>query len=483
MANPFSRLDQSALNASLMGAGFSVLANNQPRPISQGPNTFGSALGHGGLAGMQMYQALTAPPKDRRIVKGADGYNYYADTGDRVLPKVTKPPTKDKWKYQTGHLPDGSTAQFRVGDSGVEMYNPTTMQWGKAPGGVSWAKPSGSEIVTLYRDGQEIQVEVPPGGSVKDGIVVGQRPRQTAAQPTERERARERYLALLGNDSRTPAEDRELKALTDERHHELSTEAERLQGRLLELAGLEQPLTGAQQREAAILTQRLNSMARLPEALPYGKPSAEAVSKLSETISRSDSAIKLIDLVLNASDSMLGFVGLVRGFAQKITGATEDVARHFPGAGALIDSTAEWARDWVKLRGELAGDPEGAAALSDELFNPDIVGKADIYENAIGMLYARTLFGDEGRTPIETIRRAISNVELTGFRSAETTRDRLRVIKSVMADRQNAAVERLMAIQSRDRLGGTGAPEAVYRFVTDEDGKTSMQLVLPAGAK
>jgi hypothetical protein len=71
MANPFSRLDQSALNASLMGAGFSVLANNPPRPISQGPNTFGSALGHGGLAGMQMYQALTAAPKyEYRTVRG-----------------------------------------------------------------------------------------------------------------------------------------------------------------------------------------------------------------------------------------------------------------------------------------------------------------------------------------------------------------------------------------------------------------------------
>lgn len=34
-----------------------------------------------------------APPerKERRIIKGADGYSYYADTGDRVLPGVTAP--------------------------------------------------------------------------------------------------------------------------------------------------------------------------------------------------------------------------------------------------------------------------------------------------------------------------------------------------------------------------------------------------------
>lgn len=35
--------------------------------------------------------------KDRKIIKAADGYNYYADTGKRVLPSVEKP--KDKMSY------------------------------------------------------------------------------------------------------------------------------------------------------------------------------------------------------------------------------------------------------------------------------------------------------------------------------------------------------------------------------------------------
>ena len=42
----------------------------------------------------QMQQLLTPKQKDRKMVKGADGFNYYADTGDRVLPNVKAKPAK-----------------------------------------------------------------------------------------------------------------------------------------------------------------------------------------------------------------------------------------------------------------------------------------------------------------------------------------------------------------------------------------------------
>ena len=41
-----------------------------------------------------MQQLLTPKQKDRKMVKGADGFNYYADTGDRVLPNVKAKPAK-----------------------------------------------------------------------------------------------------------------------------------------------------------------------------------------------------------------------------------------------------------------------------------------------------------------------------------------------------------------------------------------------------
>ena len=34
----------------------------------------------------QLQKLLTPKQKDRKMVKGADGFNYYADTGERVLP-------------------------------------------------------------------------------------------------------------------------------------------------------------------------------------------------------------------------------------------------------------------------------------------------------------------------------------------------------------------------------------------------------------
>lgn len=47
----------------------------------------------------QLQQLMTPEKKERRIVTGADGFQYYADTGERVLPGV-KAPTKEP-NYKT----------------------------------------------------------------------------------------------------------------------------------------------------------------------------------------------------------------------------------------------------------------------------------------------------------------------------------------------------------------------------------------------
>ena len=46
----------------------------------------------------QIQQLLTPKQKDRKIVKAADGFNYYEDTGERVLPGVQAKPKDVKTK-------------------------------------------------------------------------------------------------------------------------------------------------------------------------------------------------------------------------------------------------------------------------------------------------------------------------------------------------------------------------------------------------
>ena len=49
--------------------------------------------------GLQTYRAGQEEDTDRQIIEGADGYQYYADTGERVLPNVVKPVEEEKPQY------------------------------------------------------------------------------------------------------------------------------------------------------------------------------------------------------------------------------------------------------------------------------------------------------------------------------------------------------------------------------------------------
>jgi len=106
----------------LMGA--NLLANSTYDPMKQTTmGAFGTGLAGGVNSIAEIQKLRAAQNKDRKIVKGADGYNYYADTSERVLPDVQLKPTKENARFtnfQTGS--DGNTYAFdRVEQTVVKL--------------------------------------------------------------------------------------------------------------------------------------------------------------------------------------------------------------------------------------------------------------------------------------------------------------------------------------------------------------------------
>ena len=63
----------------------------------EGKNPF-SAFGGATMQTAQLQKLLTPEKKERRIITGRDGFQYYADTGDRVLPDVKAPAKEPNYK-------------------------------------------------------------------------------------------------------------------------------------------------------------------------------------------------------------------------------------------------------------------------------------------------------------------------------------------------------------------------------------------------
>jgi hypothetical protein len=63
----------------------------------QGRDPF-SALLPAAMQTAQLQQFLTPEEKERKIITGADGFQYYADTGERVLPRVKAPEKEPNYK-------------------------------------------------------------------------------------------------------------------------------------------------------------------------------------------------------------------------------------------------------------------------------------------------------------------------------------------------------------------------------------------------
>ena len=96
-------LNPLLLGASIIGSGM------------QGRDPFSSVLPAATQAA-QLQKLLTPEEKERRIITGADGFQYYVDTGERVLPGV-KAPTKE---------PNYKTLFNKAGDRvDVDLNNPT----------------------------------------------------------------------------------------------------------------------------------------------------------------------------------------------------------------------------------------------------------------------------------------------------------------------------------------------------------------------
>ena len=108
------------------------------------------------IADQRQWTLSNRAPKQRRIVPGADGYQYYADTGERVLPGVQAPPKKREqvtiggvpYYVDTGNpvipgvgperkAPTVRTVKQPNGSEVAVQYNPETGEWDplNAPGG------------------------------------------------------------------------------------------------------------------------------------------------------------------------------------------------------------------------------------------------------------------------------------------------------------------------------------------------------------
>ena len=80
-------------------------------------------------AALQQY--MTPKKKERKIVKGADGFNYFADTGERVLPGVqAKPPTpEDPNKVKRGQTEN--LQKLFTNNAIVKDFNTAPTQYNK----------------------------------------------------------------------------------------------------------------------------------------------------------------------------------------------------------------------------------------------------------------------------------------------------------------------------------------------------------------
>jgi len=65
----------------------------------------------------QLFDMDMPQPKNSRIIKGADGFNYYADTGERVLPGVVQEKKQSDRKYEKAA--DGF---YRYVDDGTKVF-------------------------------------------------------------------------------------------------------------------------------------------------------------------------------------------------------------------------------------------------------------------------------------------------------------------------------------------------------------------------
>jgi len=137
--------------------------------------------------------------------------------------------------------------------------------------------------------------------------------------------------------------------------------------------------------------------------------------------------------------TILGALGSVRATLQSTAGIATDIGK-FIGQ-ETVDKVVGAAREIVDT-----GQTELTEA--DEFLNNPNVSNLRLFEESLGIALAR-LSHDEGRVPVDTIRRSIKNVQLTGLKSSQDVLNRLKQVKKQLEARLKDTNSRLGA--SKDK--------------------------------
>jgi hypothetical protein len=91
---------------------WNTILNDDGNPYAQVSSTTGR---------MNLFPQIKPP--ERGVIKGADGFNYYQDTGERVLPNVIAPQTTPNApKIITKNLPGGGEQDYQVTNEGLVPF-------------------------------------------------------------------------------------------------------------------------------------------------------------------------------------------------------------------------------------------------------------------------------------------------------------------------------------------------------------------------
>jgi hypothetical protein len=188
----------------------------------------------------------------------------------------------------------------------------------------------------------------------------------------------------------------------------------------------------------ALIDKQSTIVGRTAEDVSAGTPAQ--VGKQVEAADFFDQqASTIADVIIKAKKDplLLGIGGTVRKAGQTLLGVAESLTKLIGGKN--IDSAVERART-------LLPETELTIQEQDELFNNPDISKLRLFENSIGLARAKLLF-PTGRIPVEVIKRAINDSQLTGFVSQQDAINRLTEIQRQFEDtssrlRSRAGIEK-----------------------------------------
>ena len=160
---------------------------------------------------MKLWSFLNPPEKDREIIEGADGFKYYKDNKERVLPDVEKETKREMYKDALGYNRWSDTNERVNPDlkKDKEDKKPTTWTYNKDLGKMFRTNPKTGE--PEYRDlpasGQKPPVDLTPPEKVE---LIGKVQKQIQAMPEfdiykETKRTYDSVVGLI-KDGATPAD-------------------------------------------------------------------------------------------------------------------------------------------------------------------------------------------------------------------------------------------------------------------------------------